>query len=107
MLALPGLKGIRARKRDLLIESELNRQIIRLEIEQVRFRAEQLKQNCGWLRSVWKWVPPLAGFFMAARRRKNEGGFAPGVGGAGLLGRLWEAWQSLGKKPGNRPSDEK
>lgn len=106
MFTLPGLKGIQARKRDLLIESGLNRQIIRLEIEQVRFRAEQLKQTCGWLRSFWKWVPPLAGFFMAGRRRKNGGGFAPGAGGAGLLGRLWEGWQSLGKKPVDRRSDE-
>ena len=106
MLTLPGLKGIRARKRDLLIESELNRQIIRLEIEQVRFRAEQLKQTCGWLRSLWKWMPPVAGFFMAGRRRQSESGWAPGAGGAGFVGRLWGAWQSLVKKPSDWRSDE-
>ena len=98
MALLPGLKEVEARKRELLVESELNRQTLRLELEQVRLQAEKIKQTCGWVWSVVKWAPSLAGFFRAGAPSKTEAAFPQGSRASGLLRRLWGAWQRRGTK---------
>lgn len=63
MDTIPGLTRLAARKRDLLIESDLNRQVLRIELDQVRLRCGKLRQSFGWMQSSWAWVVPVAGFF--------------------------------------------
>lgn len=92
MVEIPGAKVIQARKRDLLLTSNLNRQVLQLELEQIRLRAEQFKQ--GWLHNSWKWVVPIAGFLAARKFKKSAGFFAQGSLGLFLLRKLWEKFRS-------------
>ena len=61
----PGLSALRDRKRELLVESELNRQLLRVEVGRIRFQTERLKRGYGWAHGAWKWVAPIAGFLFA------------------------------------------
>ena len=89
MLEIPGDKVIQARRRELLLESDINRQILELEWEQIHFRTANLKR--GWLQSSWKWAAPIAGFLIARKFKKPAGVFAQGSFGLFFLRKIWEA----------------
>lgn len=91
MAAFQGLDALQARKRDLLAESDINRQVLQLETGHVRFRIERFKH--GWLRRGWKWAAPVAGFVFAQKFKKAGGVFAKGSLALLALRKLWEAWQ--------------
>ena len=91
------MKGLRARKQALLLESDLNRQILRLEMEQVRLRGEQLKRSYNWVSMAWKWTLPLVGL-CAARKSRNQEGASRSSKALLLFARLWETWQALRPK---------
>ena len=99
MDTVPGLKQLQARKRDLLLESELNRQALRVELGRMRFRAEQFQRGYGWAYTAWKWVAPLAGFLMARRFKKTASVFAKGSLLATVLRTLWKFWEVRQEKP--------
>lgn len=98
MDAIPGLKALQSRKRALLLESEVNRQLLELELTQLRLSFERLRS--GWLspRGVWKWVAPVTGFIMARRFSRNSGLMAKGSLLVSLLGATWKIWSAL-KRP--------
>ena len=48
MDTLTGLNQVQARKRELLLESTLNRQVLRVEVGKLLFRADQFKRGYGW-----------------------------------------------------------
>ena len=91
MVEIPGDKIVQARKRELLQESELNRQVLQLEWEQIRFRTETFRS--GWWRAGWKWVMPVAGFLVARKFKKSAGFFAQGSLGLFVLRKIWEAFR--------------
>jgi hypothetical protein len=91
---VPGLKELEARKRDLLLESELNRQTVRLELRTIRLRADQLQRGFGWVQQVWKWGAPLAGFLFARKFQKKAGVFAKGSFVVSAATSLWKAWRA-------------
>ncbi len=93
MVTLPGIENLQARKRDLLRESELNRQTLQLELEHVRYRVRQWQRSLGWLQTGWKWAAPLAGFFFTRKANKSGGTFAKGSMIFLLVRKLWEAWR--------------
>jgi hypothetical protein len=102
---VPGLKELQARKRDLLMESDLNRQILRVEIEKIRLRAEQIRRGYGWAHNVWKWGAPVAGFLLARKFRKTAGAFAKGsllINAAQAIWRFWGNSNAGSRNPGNR-----
>ncbi len=70
MVSIPGLSSIQARKRELLLESDINRQVIQLELDQIQVQAKQARESF----SGWKWAAPLAGF-VVARKFAHLGGF--------------------------------
>lgn len=93
MDTVPGLKELQARKRDLLVESGLNRQVLRVEVERIRFRGEQLRRGYDWAQNLWKWGVPVAGFLLARKFKKTAGAFAKGsvlVSAARAIWRFWE-----------------
>jgi hypothetical protein len=85
------MKELGERKRLLLVESEINRQILRLESQQVRMRVNDLRGT--WLQSAWAWSAPLAGFFVARKFIKSDGFFARSSALLALLTQLWGLWQ--------------
>ncbi len=68
MLAFPGIELIQARKRELLMESELNRQVLHLELRQIGLRIENLRR--GWLTGPWTLVAAVGAFLLALRMRR-------------------------------------
>jgi len=66
------LDDLRARKEELLLESEINRQIISIECSQLRLKAVEWRRGLTRAGSIYKWVSPIAGMalgFFAAKRR--------------------------------------
>ena len=66
------LDDLRARKEELLLESEINRQIISLECSQLRLKAVELRRGITKAGSIYKWVSPIMGiamgFFVAKKQ---------------------------------------
>lgn len=107
MDTVPGLKELEARKRDLLLESELNRQTMRLELRTLRLRADQFQRGFGWVQHVWKLAVPLASFLFARKSRKSAGVFAKGSFLVSTAASLWKAWRAARGKPAQPPGSTK
>lgn len=106
MDTVPGLRQLQARKRELILESELNRQSLRVECGRIRYRAEQFRRGYGWANSAWKWAVPVAGFLLARKFKTTAGIFAKGSLLAGVLRSAWRFWDTLRERqPGTDPSD--
>ena len=67
-----GLAELRQRKKELLLESDINRQIIRVEVCQLQIKADEWKRSLLKVRNVLQWVGPIAGagFGIYAMRKK-------------------------------------
>jgi hypothetical protein len=85
------MNTLQDRKRDLLLESELNRQMLRLECHQVQMRFNRIRES--WVHNAWTWAAPLAGIILARRFNKSSGFLAKGSLVATLLHRAWDFWQ--------------
>ena len=72
------LDELRQRKRELLLESDINRQIVRVEFAQVKIKAIEWRQNLLKVRKVYQWMAPLSaiGFAIYGMRKK----MLPGLG---------------------------
>ena len=69
------LDELRARKEELLLESEINRQIISLECSQLRLKAVEWRRSLTKAGSIYKWVSPIAGIamgFFAAKKQARR-----------------------------------
>src|SRR5512138_179868 len=66
------LAEIQRRKKELLLESEINRQILRVEYCQLKLKATEWKRGMLKARTAYHWVAPLAGigFAMYGMKRK-------------------------------------
>jgi len=102
MDTLTGLSQVQARKRELLLESALNRQVLRVETGKILVRAEQFRRGYGWANLAWKWTAPLAGLLLARKFRKTADVFAKGSLLVTALSALWQAWEARQqKRPGS------
>jgi hypothetical protein len=59
------LEQLRQRKRELLLESDINRQILRVEYCQLKLKAFDWKRGLLKARTAYTWVAPLAGIGFA------------------------------------------
>lgn len=69
------LNELRERKQELLLESEINRQIVALEVGQLKLKAVEWRHGLTKVSSVYKWVAPLAGIglgFFAAKKQVSK-----------------------------------
>ena len=80
------------RRRQLLAESAVNRQVLQLEVSHVQFRVERFKRR--WWQSGWKFAAPLAGFLFARKFKMADGLFAKSSLALLVLRKLWEIWQN-------------
>lgn len=87
---------LQKRKQELLLESNLNRQILRLELEQLQMQLDRFRQQ--WRRNIWVWVAPLAGFLFARKLSRPAGFLAKSSALLTLLTRLLELWLSSRSK---------
>lgn len=92
MDTVPGLKPLLARKHDLLLESELNRQILRLEVAKLRLRGEKFRGSLATGQSWWKVAAPIAGILLARRVSKGSSVVAKGSLLVSLAGAAWKFW---------------
>jgi hypothetical protein len=60
-----GLAELRQRKKELLLESDINRQILRVELCQVKLKALDWKRGLFKVRTAYNWLAPAAGIFFA------------------------------------------
>jgi len=89
------LTKINSHKRALVLESELNRQILRLEFGRIHAQTERLKHSYGWAQGAWKWAIPIAGFLLARKFKRRVA--SPGKGSLilGSLGAAWKLFQAV------------
>lgn len=66
------LEQLRQRKKELLLESDINRQILRVEFCQLRLKADDWRRNMLKVRNVYQWVAPLAGIGFAVYGMKKK-----------------------------------
>ena len=102
MAALPEMKALESRKRDLVLESEVNRELLHLEVTRIRLSVARLRSSFAG-HGVWKWLAPVAGFLLARRFSGNSGFIAKGSMVLSLLGSAWKLWSGR-KRRG--PTDE-
>lgn len=70
-----GLEELRQRKEELLLESEINRQIIAIEVSQLKLKAADWRHSLARAGTVYKWVAPIAGVglgFLTARKQARK-----------------------------------
>jgi hypothetical protein len=98
MDTVPGLKALQSRKRDLLLESQLNRQLLQIECQRLRLSFERLRS--GWLsgRNVWKWAAPVTGFIVARRFSRSSGLMAKGSLFVSIASTIWKLWSAFKKR---------
>lgn len=97
MDTISGLSDLERRREALLVESELNRQALRLEVLSVSSAIERIRHGFVSGQSLWKWLAPIAGFFIARKLSKSS---ANGFKTSSVLsmGRaLWTAWRDRRK----------
>jgi hypothetical protein len=99
------MKSLEARKHDLLTESEINRHVLRLELQQMHMHIEQTRFH--WQQNIWKWAAPIAGFFLARKLKKTSGFVAKGSAILVALGKVWEFWQARRGKGRATPRDSR
>ena len=79
-----GLEELRQRKKELLFESDINRQILRIEFCQLSLKATEWRRGLLKARTAYKWIAPLAGIaFAIASMRKKMHAHASGHNGHG------------------------
>jgi hypothetical protein len=98
MVAIPGLKELESRKRDLVLESEVNRQLLHLEVTKIRLSFARLRSSFTGGRGLWKWLAPVAGFVVARRFSGGSGVMAKGSMLISLLGSVWKLWNAMKKR---------
>jgi hypothetical protein len=59
------LDQLRQRKKELLLESDINRQILRVEACQVKLKALEWRRGLFKVRTAYHWLAPAAGIFFA------------------------------------------
>ena len=69
------LAQIAQRKKELLLESDINRQILRVEYCQLQLKAAEWKRGLLKVRTAYQWMAPLAGvgFAVYGMRKKLLG----------------------------------
>jgi hypothetical protein len=68
------LERLRQRKKELLLESDINRQIVRVEVAQLQIKATEWRQRVLKVRTAYNWMAPMAGvgFALWGIRRKMK-----------------------------------
>jgi hypothetical protein len=89
------LKSLQARKHELLLESELNRQVLRIEFANLALEAGRLRRGYGWARRAWNWAAPLAGLLLARKRARAAGAFGKGSLLIAALSAGWKVWMAM------------
>lgn len=93
------MNELRQRRAALLLESELNRQALRLEALRAQVAVDRFREGLLSGQNLWKWVAPVVGFVVA--RRFGAAGSAVAKGSALVaVGRaLWTAWRERRRPP--------
>ena len=72
------LDGLRQRKKELLLESDINRQIMRVESAQLKIKAVEWRRGLLKVRTAYQWMAPLAGVGFAVYGMRKK--ILPGLG---------------------------
>lgn len=99
----PGLSELRQRRAALLLESELNRQALRVEVMRVQMAVDRVRHGLTTGQNLWKWVAPIAGF-LVARKFGQSGAVAKGSAVLAIGKALWSAWRDRRRPEGGARS---
>lgn len=69
------LDELRERRNELILESEINRQILQLEFGQLSLKAVEWRRGLFKVNTLYKWLAPLAGVglgFLGARKQMRH-----------------------------------
>lgn len=94
MDTVPGLRSIDQRKRDLVLESELNRQVLRLQAGELNCHLDRFRGRLTSMRSIWKLAAVAGGVMAASRVTKSAAILGKASSIMGIAGVAWKAWQS-------------
>ena len=97
MASVTGLDHLLERKRRLLVVSDLNRQVLRLESHQLSVRIEPIERVVGWVFSGWKWIVPILGFLAARKFKKTGAFFSKSSFVLMVLRKIWSVWHEARK----------
>jgi hypothetical protein len=67
-----GLSELAQRKRELLLESEINRKILQVEFCQLSLKAQDWKRGLLKAQSIYRWAAPLTGIGLAFYSMKKR-----------------------------------
>jgi hypothetical protein len=87
---------LRLRREALVLESELNRQALRVELMRIEMSFDRVRQGIISGHNLWKWIAPLAGLLMA-RKFGRAGGMGNMAKGSALFAAgqsLWTWWRN-------------
>ena len=102
------LKSLELRRRELVLQSTLNRLTIQTELQQVRTALQPAERIVGSFRAVRPWLlllAPLAGIFAARSVRGNGSGFSKLLGLMRCLQQLLALWKQF-KSPATNAEPE-
>lgn len=93
---------LRERRAVLLMESELNRQALRIETARMQLSIDRFRDGFASGHGLWKWLAPVAGFVLARKLGKSS---AVAKGSAVLaIGRaVWSAWRHRRQRAADVP----
>ena len=102
MHTTPGLNALRQRRAALLLESELNRQALRVEILRARISVDRARDGLLSGPQLWRWLAPIGGFLIARKLGGKSGTFAKGSALIAVGRALWSAWKDR-RRPSSDP----
>ncbi len=87
------MNELKQRRAALLLESELNRQALRVELLRAQMSVDRFRDGITSGQNLWKWVAPVAGFLLARKFGSAGGAVAKGSALIAAGRALWSAWR--------------
>ncbi len=98
------MTALRQRRAALLLESELNRQALRVEFLRARVSVDRARDGFFSGHQLWRWIAPIGGFLIARKLGGKSGTVAKGSALLAVGRALWTAWKDRRRPSPNAES---
>ena len=92
------MKSLSARKEELLMACDIQRQMLRLEWSVIQVHVHRIQGACQRIPRAWKWLTPVVGFLLARRSRRGSRSAGWATAKWVILYQLWEGWRRWRKR---------
>jgi hypothetical protein len=98
MFATAEIKALRNKKQQLLLESEINRQVLVLECIQLKSSFRWTQTGVRWFKTIppaWLILAPVAGYLVARSFRSERGWLHKAIVFGEMIRKLLPFWQTV------------